>query len=289
MVAWPALGLAMAALACSGKPAARPRHDGGDAGSAPRVDAAVAVAPAPSGPPDGAGPGYQLAAVAGDGAVVGSGALAVTVTWPGAPPAVRASPGVDGCGRPRPPRAAVAALHGVAGVAVWLDGLTAGKAPPPARPVRLTARDCALTPAVAVVPRLGATLEVQSQDDSEHALAITELGAPWATELPASVAVTRARLPVWGHTVSLPLAGAGVRRVVDDRAADEPAWVVVTAHPYAAVTDGDGAALLEQVPAGTHAVVAWLPPAAGQPPVLLRGTATVVAGEKAELTLQVTP
>ena len=236
--------------------------------------------------PDGAAPPYRLTALGAGDVVTGGGTIAVTVTWPDAPAAVRRSAGVSACATPRPPRARIGALHGLAGAVVFLDGVTAGKRPPPAAPVRLTVRDCAIEPAAAVVPRLGATLEVQAQDDLGHTVAIALLGPAWTAAAPAEPSsVTRARLPVWGHTVSLPLPVAGVRRVTAD-GSDDAAYVVVTDHPYAVVTADDGTAALEQVPAGTHAVVAWLPPAAGQPALLARGTAVVAGGDKVEVTLR---
>ncbi|HVV87098.1 MAG TPA: hypothetical protein VHE35_28860, partial [Kofleriaceae bacterium] len=152
-------------------------------------------------------------------------------------------------------------------------------------PVRLTVRDCAIAPAVAVVRGAGGALEVQTQDDAAHAVVLDELGPLGAQGLAAGAprSTTRARLPAWGHTISLPLPDAGVRRVVAD--GGDPAYVVVTEED-AALTGDDGAAALEQVPAGTYTVLAWLPPSAGQPAVLATGQATVVAGARAELTLK---
>ncbi len=276
--------VALVVVGCGNKPAARPRHDGGDAGPSPGDAAAPPVV---VGPPVGVGAGYQVAALAADGSLVGGGAIAVTVTWPDAPAKVRTSPGVTACGQ-RPPRATIGALHGVAGALVWIDGARSGKPPPTDDHVRLTVRDCRWQPAVAVVARIAAGLELQAQDDAGHAVTISELGPAWTAAADAPVE-TRAQLAAWGHTVRLPLATAGVRRVTSARAPDDPAWVLVTDHPYAAVTGEDGGVVLEQVAAGTHEVIAWLPPAAGQPAQLARGTATLVAGDKVELALRFGP
>lgn len=290
---WWAAGLVIGALGalgalggCGGKPAARPRHDGGDAGPVAGQGRDAAAAPGPV-TPDGAAAPYRLAALGADDVVVGGGTVAVTVIWPDAPPAVRVSPGVTTCATPRPPRATIGALHGVAGAVVIIEGVAAGKRPPPAAPARLTVRDCAIAPRIAIQPRIGATLEVQAQDDVDRAIAIAELGLAWTDASGATGAsgATRARLAGWGHTVSLPLAAAGVRRIEADGVAD-PAHVVVTDQPYAAVTGDDGAVALDQVPAGTHAVVAWLPPAADQPAQVARGQVTVVAGDKVDITLR---
>ena len=45
---------------------------------------------------------------------------------------------------------------------------------------------------------------------------------------------------------------------------------------------------LHEVPAGPHAVTAWLPPRAGQPARIARGTVTA-AGSLAELSLRLAP
>ena len=266
----------MLALAgCGGKPAARPHHDGGDAGSGAVVSGAA---------------DRDAGAPARD-AVSGGGTIAVMVQWPDAPAAMRVSPGVTACATARPPRARIGALHGVGGAVVMIDGAIAGgrvAAAVPVAPVRVTVRDCALAPRTAVAAA-GATLEVQAQDDAGHAITIAELGPAWSTVAPqAGEVVTHARLPVWGHTVALPMATAGVRRIGAD-GADDAAYVIVTDQPYAAVTADDGSAALTQVPAGTHTIVAWLAPAAGQPALVARGQATVVAGDRVELTLRMAP
>jgi hypothetical protein len=115
--------------------------------------------------------------------------------------------------------------------------------------------------------------------------AIEELGLAWKDGASLDAAsVTRAQLPAWGHTVALPMAAAGARRVSADGAPDA-AWIAVTDGP-SAVTGADGSAALEGVAAGTHGVVAWLPPAAGQPARVARGEVTVAPGDKVEVTLR---
>jgi hypothetical protein len=271
--------------ACGGKPSTRPRHDAaGDAGRGAGPATGSGSAPGSGSATDsGPGSGAGSATGAGPGSVA-VGSIAVTVVWPDAPAAVRASPGVTACATPRPPRATIGALHGVAGAIVIVDGVAPARRL--AAPARLTARDCAIAPAAAVLPA-GGTLEVQAQDDAGHVIAIEDLGAAWqAAPLAEPRSVTRARLPVWGHTVALPLPAAGARRVVLDDG--EAAWVAVT-DGASAVTAADGTATLADVPPGADAVIAWLPPAAGQPSVLARGEATVVAGDRVELTLRLRP
>jgi hypothetical protein len=67
--------------------------------------------------------------------------------------------------------------------------------------------------------------------------------------------------------------------------------VLVPPHPYAGVTDEVGQLVMHEVPPGSHRVVAWLPPRAGQPAVSASAEVTVVAGTAAEatVTLAATP
>jgi len=49
-----------------------------------------------------------------------------------------------------------------------------------------------------------------------------------------------------------------------------------------------GHALIRDLPAGAHAVTAWLPPRGGQPARVGHGSATVAAGDLEELTVRLT-
>ncbi len=273
--------------ACPGKGNSTPRRDAGDAGTVTGAGGS-GTGTGTGTAPDGVAAPYVLAATDADGGV-GGASLTVKVLWPTATAAVRASPGYTACHTPRRARARVGTLHGVAGAMVVLD-VGAGKAPPPVAAIRVTVRDCASTPAALAAPRLGSTLEIQSQDVA-HEVFVERTGKPWLEDdiLLAPVTLARTHLPVIGHTVAVPLDEAGAIRVVTDGAADDATWVLAPPHPYAGVTDDEGAILLRDVPAGTFTIVAWLPPAGGQPAQRATASVTIAAGADADASVTFTP
>lgn len=278
------VALALAVVAgCGGKrpPSASGHRDAGDAGAtldsaaadAGTADAAIARA--------GTAADYHVIDLADDA----TGTLAVTVLWPTASAAMRRSPGRTACGTARPPRARIGTLHGVAGAVVFVD-VREGKPAPPAADVRVTLRDCALSPPVVVAPGLGGRVELQSQDEQPHRATAHALGLDGAGP---GTAVASVALPAMGHVVSLPLPAADVVRLAADGADGDAAYVIAPPHPYVAITDDTGAVGFDRVPPGTHAVRAWLPPAADQPARAATGTATITAGGAATLTLTLAP
>lgn len=275
--------------ACPGKGSSTPRRDAGDAGavtgSAPADAAAATGARA-----DGTAAPYTLAPTDTDGGIAGSATLSVKVLWPTAPASVRASPGYTTCHTPRRARARIGTLHGVAGAMVVLDGITAGKPPPAAKPVRLTLRDCAVDPVAIAAPRLGSALEIQTQDVA-HAVTVVRTGQPWLEDdiTLAPVTLASAQLPVIGHTIAVPLDEPGAIQVVADGAGADAAWVLAPPHPYAGITDDVGALAFHVVPPGSYTVVAWLPPAAGFPELRAVADVTVKSGEDTEATLTFAP
>lgn len=281
--------LCVALAGCAGKGGSTPRRDAGDAGAVTTPN--VVDAPGPSGPTaDGTTPPYALAPTDTDGGIAGAATVSIKVLWPTGPAAVRASPGYTKCHTPRRARARIGTLHGVAGAMVVLDGITAGKPPPAAKPVRLTIRDCSIDPVAIAAPRLGTALEIQTQDTA-HAVTVVRTGKPWLENdiKLAPVTLASAQLPVMGHTVAVPLDEAGAIQVSVDGAADDAAWVLAPPHPYAGITDEVGQLALRGVPPGTYTLVAWLPPAAGFPELRTTTSVTVKAAEDAEATLTFAP
>jgi hypothetical protein len=220
------------------------------------------------------------------GPVSGSGDLQVHVEWHDVPTALRASPGRTACNTARPAALAPSTTWGIPDVVVLVD---AGA--PSAQDARVVARRCELAPALQVVGT-GATLEVASEAEQPLALGLDRYAAP-DTVVAAGAALGSAtrmpiQLPVIGHAVAIALAEAVVDAVTAPGSDEDAAWVVAWPHA-AAVTDRDGVAALRGLPAGGHAVVAWLPPRAGQPARVARGSATVVAGQLADATLSIAP
>ncbi|MBK7538569.1 MAG: hypothetical protein IPI49_25005, partial [Myxococcales bacterium] len=191
------------------------------------------------------------------------GAARVVVRWPAPPEAFTLSPGPSACDRPRAPAVVVDELWGVADVAVALE-LTRGKAWPALPAQQLVARDCALTPRLLVAAPRQVVL-LGSDDSSPRSVRLRrhawrELARPGAA-LPTRVLA----LPWQGHAVALtaPAPESWELDLGGRHAAEDAAHVVLSPHPYAAVTDGDGLAVFTEVPAGEHPVVAWLPARAG--------------------------
>lgn len=204
----------------------------------------------------------------------GSGDVAIRIEWKDVPAAVRASPGRTPCNTPRAPAVAPTTTWGIPDVLVVVEG-----APAPTGDARLTLADCALAPRLAVGP----AVVVESALDRPAKLVLSRRGE--LAKLPAVTAgeARPIQLPIAGHAVAVALEAGGIYQLATDGKDPELAWLVAGA---AAITDATGLATIKNLPAGAHAVSAWLPPRSGQPARSARGTVTVVANELAELTLE---
>ena len=205
------------------------------------------------------------------------GDVQIRVEWKDVPTEARAEPGRTTCGTPRAPAVAPTTLWGIPDVLVQLDAT--GKAAPRAQ--RIVLADCALAPRVAVA----STLTVASETEAPAKLALVKAGAlPLGGDSKDS-APRDIYLPTAGHEVDLGAEPSAIYRV---GAGDEVAWLVASDSPFVAITEASGNVVLRDVPAGTHAVTAWLPPRAGQPGRVARGKITVTQGALAEITLDLT-
>jgi hypothetical protein len=233
------LGLAAALAACSagGGGAAARADGGGPPGVRPR-DAAPPTAPAP-----------------GDG----RGALEIVVEWPGAPAALRTSPGPTACGTPRRPPLELEGLGGVRGaiVALAADATPPDDAPP--APALAPIRGCGMV-APAIGLRAGQRLVLENRDADRREVALVGLGALDAPAAPAPRGAIG--LPVIGARRELAPAEPGLLRL--DVAGGDPALVVVGDGPIAA-TGAGGLATFADLPAGRH-VVRVVHPAVGDDP-----------------------
>ena len=136
--------------------------------------------------------------------------------------------------------------RGLRNVAVWLDGIDAGK-PPETAPAVLDNVACAFVPRVQVVT-VGQTLRLRNSDAILHNVharrngftTIFNMGLPhWSEKTyrftqPGHVVVDCDVLHTWMR-----------------------AYVIVTAHPYAAVTGSDGRFRLTHVPTGAYTIRFW--------------------------------
>lgn len=206
-----------------------------------------------------------------------TGELQARVEWPNVPPAARRSPGRTPCNTPRAPSVAPTTTWGVPGALVVVDGAP----PPPTRPTaRITLADCALTPRLVV----GATLAITSAVDRPAKLLLRKRGTVERLFDSDPIPV---QLPIAGHTVTVTLDAGAIYSLETD--APTPELAYIAAVPNGWVSDATGHIHARGLAAGPHAATAWLPPRAGQPARLARGTATVEAGKLAELTLKLTP
>lgn len=232
---------------------------------------------------DAARPRIGDAALVGDGAAAPghdaasaatTGDVQVRVEWKDVPVPARASPGRTACKTPRTPAVAPTTTWGIPDALVVVDN-----APATAADVRVVLADCALSPRLSV----GRTLAIASGGDRPTTVTFSRRGTLAA--LPAVEAGTpwKLQLPIAGHAVAPTVADGGLYEMTTGRDG-ETAWFV--AHGSAAITDASGVILVKDVPAGKHAVRAWLPPRGAQPGRFARGEVSVEPGDLAELTLQ---
>ena len=271
--AWLACVVSLGLAACTGKrpeEAAHVASPGDAARDAAREPAAVDAVPGDAVPGD-----------AVPGASGTTGDLQVRVEWPDVPVAARSSPGRTPCGTPRAPAVAPTTTWAIPDALVVVDG-----APRPADPPagRVVLAECALAPRLAVAA--GASLAIASAVDRPARVALRRRGAVDHLDHLIAGDPVPVLLPIAGHTVTASLEPGAIYSVETDGPEPELAYVAAAS---AQVTDASGHALVRDLAPGAHAVIAWLPPRAGQPARIGRGTATIVAGELTELTISLVP
>ena len=253
--------LAIAAAACNGKPRAEearsvPQAAGARPVAADAAPGAIDAAPAPGAPP-------------------ATGDLQVRVEWPDVPVAARSSPGRTPCNTPRAPSVAPTTTWGIPDALVIVDG-----AAPPSRLAQVTLADCAPAPRIVV----GSSLAVTSAVDHPARLVLRKRGT--VDQLGDGDAIP-IMLPIAGHTVTAALDAGAIYSL--ETTAGEPELAFIAALPNAYVSDAGGHVVIRDLAVGSHAVTAWLPPRAGQPARRGRATATVSAGDLAEVTATLAP
>jgi hypothetical protein len=164
---------------------------------------------------------------------------------------------------------------GIPEVLVLVEG-----AAPQVGVAQLTFADCAIAPRITV----GGSLAITSAAERPAKLVLRKRGT--FDHLVAGEPVP-VMLPIAGHTVATSLDAGGLYEVATDT--PEPEVSFVAAVPDGYITEANGQVIAQHLAAGSHAVTAWLPPRAGASARIGRGTATVVAGELAELTVTLAP
>ena len=241
-------------VACSSN---KPRARDDAASPPPRMDA-IAIDAAADAPP------------ASDAK---TGDLQIRVEWKDVPIPMRASPGRTSCKTARAPVVAPTTTWGVPDVLVIVEGATI-----PSGKARIVLADCALA------PRMVASTEaiVESAVDRPSRIMFAKRGELGALDKIDMKAASRTiMLPIAGHSVKLPLDPGGVYELAVD---GETAWIA--ASPNAGVTEPNGQITVRDLAPGTYALTAWLPPRAGGTAKVAKGSAKVVAGDLADITLE---
>jgi plastocyanin len=178
-------------------------------------------------------------------------ALRGQVVYAGPPPPLRKVPvTVDQyvCGKEKDAEDLVlSARRGIRFAVAWLSNPPAAAARPvesPAPP-QMDQKQCSFTPRVVLVPG-GGTVEFLNSDRLLHNLHATPRQNPGFN-----------RTQPKGRTIPVSFARPEFIPIACDLHSWMRGWVVVTDHPFYAVTDGDGAFTLGEVPPGRYALSVW--------------------------------
>ncbi len=176
------------------------------------------------------------------------------------------------------PQVQVSAAHELAEVVVFLQEVEKGKALPPEGP-KVEVDLCRFAPHV-TTGVMGQSLRVGSQDSILHQVRGWEyMGKNRLPTFMASNLKAGAE-----QAVPLQVKRSGILQLTCDQHRFMEGWVLVTANPYATVTDQQGRFSLTDIPPGTHTLGAWHPVLGYQ-----EAKVTVTAGHQTSVTLTMTP
>jgi plastocyanin len=137
--------------------------------------------------------------------------------------------------------------RGVKNVVVTIDGISSGKAIALAAMPHLANVKCAFEPRVQTLP-VGTKLEIRNDDATLHNVHARLAGKD----------LFNIALPMKGLKLRKALMEPGVVDVACDAGHTwMKAFIVVTDHPYSAVTDTAGVFSMTEIPPGTYNVTAW--------------------------------
>ena len=142
---------------------------------------------------------------------------------------------------------ALARDRGIRNTVVWLQTARPGaKWEGPLSPVQMDQKECMFVPRVVVVPA-GGTVEFLNNDQLLH-----NLHSAVSRENPAFN-----RTQPKGRTIPIVFKRPEIIRVDCDLHPWMRAWVVVTEHPFYALTNEQGEFALANVPAGQYTLAVW--------------------------------
>ena len=221
-----------------------------------------------------------LLLVLAGGAARAGGTIEGIVRLAGPAPAVAPRPiarDANVCGPEAPAESVlVGAAGALANVVVFVKDARLAGPPRPVAGASLDQRRCRYVPHVQALT-VGTPLAVVNSDPILHNVHGND---------PASTVFNLA-MPIKGQRLPIALRKSGLVRLQCDAGHTwMNAWIYVFDHPYYAVTDGSGAFIIKDVPAGDHLLELWHEPPSGQGP----GTRTtakvrVVDGKRARLDL----
>jgi plastocyanin len=179
----------------------------------------------------------------------GGGSIVGEVKFSGTPPApktLKVDKDKQVCGESKPSEElVVGANKGIKGAVVSLAG-AAGPAPAPAKKATLDQKGCQFVPHVVLSPA-GAQVDVLNSDGILHNI---------HTYSTANPAINKAQ-PKFKKVLTEKFDKPEIIRVQCDVHGWMAGWIVVHGHPHYAVTDGDGAFKLDNVPPGKHKIEVW--------------------------------